>query len=243
MLLAAFLVTQVANAITTSYLHRGLTHRALTVHPVVNGFCRFYLWVATGMRVREWVAVHRKHHAFTDQPEDPHSPAQVGFWRVQLGNVGLYRTAARDPENIRRYAKDLPQTTLDRWFLDRAFLGLAVGTTILTVFLFLIGFPVWVGLLAALIHAFSYIMLSGSINAVGHWFGKRPYDNSATNNQWLALMTAGEGLHNNHHAAPTSARFSLHDGELDPGWWLIATLRRLHLAEVRHDEVHLKRAA
>jgi stearoyl-CoA desaturase (delta-9 desaturase) len=86
-------------------------------------------------------------------------------------------------------------------------------------------------------------MLSGSINAVGHTFGKQPYPNSATNVQALALVTAGEGLHNNHHAAPTSARFALAKGEIDPGWWFVRLLVKLHLAEVRHDDVHLKTAA
>jgi stearoyl-CoA desaturase (delta-9 desaturase) len=81
-------------------------------------------------------------------------------------------------------------------------------------------------------------MLSASINAVGHRYGARPHENSATNGQVLALVTAGEGLHNNHHAAPTSARFSLEAGEVDPGWWVVRSLVALHLARVRHDDVH-----
>jgi stearoyl-CoA desaturase (delta-9 desaturase) len=105
-----------------------------------------------------------------------------------------------------------------------------------------LGFPVWVGVVAALLHAGMYVLLSGAINAVGHTFGKRPHDNSATNFQLLALITSGEGLHNNHHAAPTSARFALQRGEIDPGWWIVRTLTALKLAEVRHDEVHLKAA-
>ena len=104
----------------------------------------------------------------------------------------------------------------------------------------LLGFPLWVGFLAAGIHAVSYVMLSGAINAIGHRLGKQPYRNSATNGQMLALMTAGEGLHNNHHAAPTSARFSLHRGEIDPGWFFVRTLVFLRLAQVRHDDVKLK---
>jgi stearoyl-CoA desaturase (delta-9 desaturase) len=86
-------------------------------------------------------------------------------------------------------------------------------------------------------------MLSGAINAIGHTSGKRPYENSATNLQALAFITAGEGLHNNHHAAPTSAKFALHKGEIDPGSWLVRVLVKLHLAEVRHEDVHMKTAA
>jgi len=104
-IIAAFLVTQLAIFTTTVYLHRSLTHRALTVHPIAAFPCRVVIWMTTGMRPREWVAVHRKHHASTDTAEDPHSPMVVGFWRVQLGNVGLYKRAARDDEMVRKYAR------------------------------------------------------------------------------------------------------------------------------------------
>jgi stearoyl-CoA desaturase (Delta-9 desaturase) len=239
---AAFLVTQFATAVTTVYLHRSLSHRALTVHPVVALPFRGIIWITTGMRPREWVAVHRKHHAQTDTPEDPHSPKVVGFWRVQLGNVGLYKKVAADELNTRKYARDIPRDNLDRLFFDRALLGLGVGIAILVVGLWALGFPVWVGFLAAGLHAVMYVMLSGAINAVGHTYGKRPYDNSATNGQLLALMTSGEGLHNNHHAAPTSAKFALQRGELDPGWWFVRLLTACKLARIRHEEVHLKAA-
>jgi stearoyl-CoA desaturase (delta-9 desaturase) len=240
---AAFIVTQLATAVTTVYLHRSLSHRALTVHPAVALPCRTFLWITTGMRPREWVAVHRKHHAATDTVEDPHSPKVVGFWRVQLGNVGLYKKVAADQANTRKYARDIPRDNLDRWFFDRAFLGLAVGITVLVTLMWGLGFGLVTGFLAAGIHAVMYVMLSGSINAVGHTFGKRPHDNSATNFQLLALVTSGEGLHNNHHAAPTSARFALQKGEVDPGWWLVRTLTALKLARVRHEDVHLKATA
>jgi stearoyl-CoA desaturase (Delta-9 desaturase) len=239
---AAFVVTQIAIFVTTVYLHRALSHRALTVHPVAALPFRTIIWMTTGMRPREWVAVHRKHHAQTDTPEDPHSPAVVGFWRVQLGNVGLYKKVAADQLNTRKYARDIPPDNFDRLFFDRALLGLGVGIAILVVGLWALGFPLWVGFLAAGVHAVAYVMLSGAINAVGHTYGKRPYDNSATNFQLLALVTAGEGLHNNHHAAPTSARFALHRGEVDPGSWLVRVLTACRLARTRHDEVHLKAA-
>ncbi|HWS46158.1 MAG TPA: fatty acid desaturase [Acidimicrobiia bacterium] len=242
-IVAGLVVTQAATAATTVYLHRGLAHRALTLRSAATLPFRVVVWITTGIRPRQWVAVHRKHHASTDTPEDPHSPAQVGFWRVQLGNVGLYRRAAADPANLRKYARDVPPDRLDRALFDHAFVGLAIGISILVTVMWGLGFGLLVGFLAAGVHAVTYLMMSGSINAVGHTFGKKPYPNSATNMQSLALATGGEGLHNNHHAAPTSARFALNAGEIDPGWWLIRALVALRLAQVRHDDVHLKTAA
>jgi stearoyl-CoA desaturase (delta-9 desaturase) len=241
--IAAFVVTQAAIFATTIYLHRGLTHRALSVRPALAYPSRVAIWITTGMRPREWVAVHRKHHAATDTAEDPHSPIVQGFWRVQLGNVGLYKRAAADKELVRKYARDIPRDDLDRYAFDHALLGLAIGISLLVAVMWALGFGLVTGFVAAGLHAVLYLMLAGAINAVGHQFGSRPYDNSATNLKSLALVTGGEGLHNNHHAAPTSARFSLHDGELDPGWWLVRVFAALHLVHVRHDDVHLKTAA
>lgn len=236
-------VTQVALFVTTVYLHRGLAHRAIGVGGAAELTFRVIIWITTGMKPREWAAIHRKHHAATDTSEDPHSPIVHGFWRVQLGNVGLYRTAAKNELIARKYARDLPADRLDRVLFDHALPGLAIGIGILVAFTTFIGAGPWVGLLAAGLHAILYVTLAGAINAIGHRFGRRPYDNSATNAQWLALLTAGEGFHNNHHAAPTSARFSLHRGELDPGWWMVCGLRRFGFVTIRHDEVKLKHVA
>jgi stearoyl-CoA desaturase (delta-9 desaturase) len=229
-LVAAMLVTQAATFATTVYLHRALAHRALQVHPRVAMVFRVVVWTMTGIAPRAWVAVHRKHHAFSDTPEDPHSPVVLGFWAVQLGNVKLYRDTIRDGVTVTKYSKDLPPDRLDRVLFDHALVGLSIGIGFLVVVL---GWQT--GLLAA--------GTSAAINAVGHSFGKRPYANLATNNQWLALISAGEGLHNNHHAAPTSARFALDRGQIDPGWWLVRLLVRSDLASVRHEELKLKQPA
>jgi stearoyl-CoA desaturase (delta-9 desaturase) len=242
-IVAALIVTQCATAATTVYLHRALTHRAMTVRPEAALPFRFVIWITTGMKPREWVAVHRKHHATTDTIDDPHSPKIVGFWRVQLGNVGLYKKVAADEVNTRKYARDIRTDRLDAMFFDHALFGLGLGIAILVTVMWGLGFGLLVGFLAAGIHMVMYLMMSGAINAVGHTYGKRPYDNSATNGQALALLTGGEGLHNNHHAAPTSARFSLHKGEIDPGWYLVKALVFLRLAHVRHEDVKLKNAA
>jgi stearoyl-CoA desaturase (delta-9 desaturase) len=233
-LLVSVAVTQVAIFTTTVYLHRVLAHRAVTLSPGVTRVCRLITWVTTGIRPRQWVAVHRKHHAHTDVEGDPHSPLLLGFTWVQLGNVVLYRRAITK-ETVARYARDLPPDRLDRSLFDHAILGLSLGIVALCVL-----FGPWLGLLAALVHAASYLLLSGAVNAIGHLRGRRPHANLAGNSQWLAWLTAGEGLHNNHHAAPTSARLALARGEIDPGWWVIRALRRLGWAQVRHEQPRIK---
>jgi stearoyl-CoA desaturase (Delta-9 desaturase) len=237
-LVVGFLVCQLATLATTVYLHRTLSHRAITMRPWLAAVFRPILWITTGIRPREWVAVHRKHHAYTDVDGDPHSPKLLGWPAVQFGNIGLYRKVASDPQQVRRYARDLPQDRWDRVLFDRAWLGLAVGITFLVVV-----FGPLVGLLAAGIHAGMYLGLNAAVNAITHTFGKQPYDNTATNLQSLAFLTLGEGLHNNHHAAPTSAKFSLKKGEIDLAWPLIATWRRLGWVTIRHEDAKLKQPA
>lgn len=229
---------QVSLFLTTLYLHRTLSHRAITLAPGVTALCRVLLWVSTGIRPRQWAAVHRKHHAYTDVEGDPHSPVLSGFAAIQFGNAYLYRKVARDPETVRRYTRDIPPDRWDRLFFDHALVGLAIGVGLLVV---LLGWEV--ALVAAAVHTVSYLMLNAAINAVGHSFGKRPHENLATNNQWLAWLTAGEGLHNNHHAAPTSARLSLGRRELDPGWWVIRALQWRGWASVRHTETRFRKVS
>jgi stearoyl-CoA desaturase (delta-9 desaturase) len=232
----AVVVTQVALLTTTVYLHRGITHRALVAHPALAFVCRLVVWLTTGMRPREWAAVHRRHHAATDTPEDPHSPIQEGFWRVQLMNAAMYRRVARDGVTVKKYARDLPPDRLDRFAFDHAFLGLGVGTTLLCVAFTIAYGPWWgvgLGFFAAILHAVGYLGLSGAVNAVGHTFGRRPNPNSATNGWLLALLTWGEGLHNNHHDRPTSARFSRRAWPFDHAWWGIRLLTLVRLIRIR----------
>jgi stearoyl-CoA desaturase (Delta-9 desaturase) len=131
----SFVLTQVAIFTTTIYLHRCLTHRAVTFAPPVAAVFRLLTWLTTGIRPRQWVAVHRKHHAHTDTEEDPHSPVVLGWWRVQLTNVALYRRAAADPAVVAKYAKDLPATRLDRVLFDHAIVGLGLLVAGLVLFL------------------------------------------------------------------------------------------------------------
>src|SRR2546423_6100274 len=232
---AGFAVTQIGILITTVWLHRGLSHRGLSTAPWLTWVFRVLLWITTGIRPRQWVAVHRKHHAYTDVEGDPHSPILEGFAQVQFGNVALYRKVAKDEDVVARYARDLAPDRWDRIFFDHALFGLSFGIAILVLV-----FGWKVGLLAAGLHTVMYLLLSGSINAIGHTFGSQPHPNTSRNNQWLAWLTVGEGLHNNHHAAPTSAKFAMQRGEIDPAWPLIHFCEKRGWMTVRHAEARLK---
>jgi stearoyl-CoA desaturase (delta-9 desaturase) len=229
-IVVGFAASQVGTMVTTIYLHRTLAHRSLRLSPGVAFAGRVLVWLTSGIRPREWAAVHRRHHAFTDTDGDPHSPKVLGWARVQLTNAKLYRQAARDGVTVPRYARDIPADRWDRVLFDRSWLGLTLGLVLL---MLLLG-PVW-GAVAGLLHVVFYLELNAAVNAIAHTFGRRPHDNSATNLQWLAFVTAGEGLHNNHHAAPTTARLSFRRGEFDPAWPVIRLLKGVGWANVRHD--------
>jgi stearoyl-CoA desaturase (delta-9 desaturase) len=225
-LVVAAILIQVAVFGTTIYLHRAATHRALTLHPGVAWLFRMTLWLTTGISTKEWVAVHRKHHAFTDEEGDPHSPLLKGFWAVQLGNVYYYVKESKNPDVIERYARDIKEDWWDRTFFQYGILGLGTGTIGLCAIM-----GVGWGLLAAGIHATMYVfVLSSSINGLCHKVGYRNFDNTATNLQSIAFLTGGEGLHNNHHAYPRSPKFSFRPTEFDPAWPVIRLLIALRLA-------------
>lgn len=225
-LASSAVVIQVAVFSTTIFLHRTATHKALIVHPAVEWAFKFALWLTTGIHTKEWVAVHRKHHAFTDEEGDPHSPALEGFWKVQLGNVFYYMRELRKTDVVERYARDIKEGWWDRHVFRHGLAGLVIGTTALCAVLGL----GW-GLLAAAIHAVMYVfVLSSSINGLCHHVGYKNFDNTATNIRLVALLTGGEGLHNNHHGYPRSPKFSFRRSEFDPAWPVIKLLIALRLA-------------
>jgi stearoyl-CoA desaturase (delta-9 desaturase) len=173
------------------------------------------------------VAVHRKHHAFTDQEGDPHSPKLLGFWQVQLGNVYYYMKEVKKPDTIERYARDIDEGWWDKHVFRHGLAGLAIGILILVAVL-----GVGWGLLAAGIHAVMYVfVLSSSINGLCHSVGYKNFDNTATNLRSIALLTGGEGLHNNHHGYPRSPKFSFKGSEFDPAWPVIKLLIAVGLAK------------
>lgn len=229
---------QLATFTTTIYLHRGLAHRGLRFSRATALAFRAILWLVTGIVPRRWVAVHRKHHRFTDVEGDPHSPMLVGYWKVQLFNYWLYKREARKEETVAEYAADLAPERLDRALFDRSLVGPALMLGILWV-------PYGIGSAGAIfgISAVSYVIASAAINALGHSVGKRPFPNTATNLRWLAILSAGEGLHNNHHARPGSARFSARAWEPDMAWPVIRLMERARLVYSVKEAPPRERAA
>ena len=229
----AVALTQVAVIATSIYLHRALAHRALRLHATTDLVFRVVLWLTTGQCRQQWVAVHRKHHAFADREGDPHSPQLLGFWRVQLFNVYYYIRECRNAETIATYARDLPEDRLDRAVFSRGVLGLGVGLTGLCLVVGL-----WPGLLAGLLHTILYVfVLAPLINALGHWHGRQNFANTAFNRRILGWITGGESLHNNHHAHPRSPKFSVRRAEFDPSWLVIRALALLRLLAIEGTPV------
>jgi len=227
-LIVGVILTQVAVIATSIYLHRTLAHRSLRLHPVADVVFRTILWLTTGLRRQHWVAVHRKHHAFSDREGDPHSPRRLGFWRVQLFNVYYYVRECRNAQTIATFAPDLREDRLDRAVFSHGGLGLAIGVTLLCA---LIG--LWPGLLASLIHTILYVvLLAPLINALGHFRGGQNFDNTAYNWRIFAWLTGGESLHNNHHAFPRSPKFSVRGTELDPAWLIIRVLAATRMVAI-----------
>jgi stearoyl-CoA desaturase (Delta-9 desaturase) len=220
-------LSQLAGLITTVYLHRVLAHKAFRLHPALIVLMRIGTWMFTIVSPREWVAVHRKHHNFSDVEGDPHSPHIEGYWQIMIANVYYYKREARNDNTLEKYAADLPHDRLDKFLFRYPELGF-VFTGALLVLLMGLG-P---GLVALTVHTVVYIVLNAAINGAGHTFGYKSFENDATNLKLLALVTFGEGLHNNHHARPASPKLSAFEGEIDPAWPVIRLLQKVRLAEV-----------
>ncbi len=222
-------ILQLSTLATTIYLHRTITHRGLELHPAAAFLMHLELFIFTGVSPRHWAAVHRKHHHFSDQEGDPHSPRLLGLWKVLLGNYHYYKKEASNPETVRKYTPDYKPDAIDR-------LGIKHGELLgLGIFLLMFGW-VW-GAVAWLIHVVLYLTINAMINGLGHVVGYRNYQNEATNLQWLAWISSGEGLHNNHHEYPSSARFSMRRGEVDLAWPVILLLEKTGLAKVKPQPI------
>jgi len=224
-------LTHVTIASVTIFLHRHQAHRGLALHPAVSHFFRFWLWLTTGMVTREWVAIHRKHHATTETAADPHSPQIHGIRKVLLEGSELYRAESANAATIRQYGRGTPDDWIERHlYTKHSVLGVGVMLAIDLVLFGPIGLTIW-----AVQMLWIPIFAAGVINGIGHYWGYRnfaPYDASRNIVPW-GLLIGGEELHNNHHAYASSARFSSRWWEFDIGWMYIRTLEILHFAKVR----------
>jgi stearoyl-CoA desaturase (delta-9 desaturase) len=231
LVLLTLALTHVTIASVTIYLHRAQAHRALDLHPAVAHFFRLWLWLTTGMVTAEWVAIHRRHHARCETPDDPHSPQVLGLRKVLWEGAELYRQAAADPALVARYRHGTPDDWLERRIYSRYRWQ---GPTIVLIVDFLLfgaaGVAIW-----AVQMVWIPFWAAGVINGVGHYWGYRNFESpdAATNIVPWGILIGGEELHNNHHAFPSSARLSSRWWEFDIGWLYIRLLEILRLAKVR----------
>ena len=229
--LYTLLTTHITIAAVTLFLHRAQAHRSLDLHPVVSHFFRLWLWLGTGMVTKEWVAIHRKHHAKCETADDPHSPVAHGIRKVFFEGSELYRAEAKNRETISKYGHNTPDDWVERNLYSR-FTWQGVGLMMVAnLWLFgAAGLAVW-----AVQMVWIPIMAAGVINGFGHHTGYRNFESpdASTNVLPWGLIIGGEELHNNHHTYPTSAKFSVKPFEFDIGWLYISIMAKLGLATVR----------
>lgn len=225
------IVTHITIAAVTIFLHRYQAHRALELHPAVSHFFRFWLWLTTGMVTREWVAIHRKHHAACETEDDPHSPQVRGLRKVLLEGAELYREASRNRETLDRYGRGTPDDWLERQvYTGRRNRGVSIMLLLNLLLLGPIGLSIW-----AIQMLWIPLWAAGVINGVGHALGYRNFQSpdASTNIVPWGILIGGEELHNNHHAYPASAKLSSRWWEFDIGWFYIRALEIVRLARVK----------
>jgi stearoyl-CoA desaturase (delta-9 desaturase) len=231
-ILYTLILTHITIICVTLYLHRSQAHRSVTFHPVIAHFMRLWLWLTTGMVTKEWVAIHRAHHRYTDNPSmDPHSPHRYGIWYVLFNGARLYNKAARDRNLVHTYGAGTPNDWIENnLYTPHNFLGVGI---LLLISILLFG---WIGLL---VWAIQMIWIpfhaAGIINGIGHYFGYRNWqtDDRSTNIVPFGFWIGGEELHNNHHNSPASPKLSNKWYEIDLGWIYIKLLSLIGLAVIK----------
>ncbi|MEO7150060.1 MAG: fatty acid desaturase [Rhodanobacteraceae bacterium] len=232
LVIALFLLisTQLTIFSVTLYLHRSQAHRGVDFHPALAHFFRFWSWLTTGMITKEWVAVHRKHHAHCETEEDPHSPQIVGIRKVFFEGVELYRSATANAADMEKYGRGTPDDWMERnVYATHSSLGPTLMALICVTLFGVGGMAIW-----AVQALWIPIWAAGVVNGIGHWWGYRNFEttDTATNLTPWGFWVGGEELHNNHHAFPSSAKFALRKFEFDIGWAVIRVCQRLGLAKV-----------
>lgn len=220
------------NVATTIYLHRSMTHRGVHLNPLVSVPMRLWLWLSTGIVTKEWVACHRKHHAFADREGDPHSPVLLGIRSILFYGWQHYRRGVREPGLLEKYGKGCPNDWLERWVFSR----LSFSGVFLMLLVDVVLFDLWWGIAIWVVQVIWMPILGGLVNGVGHWWGYRNYEvkDESRNFFPFGLLLGGEELHNNHHADPHSARFRRRWFEFDVGWIYLRVLSLFRLAKVEH---------
>ena len=240
-LLFTLVTTHITIAAVTIFLHRAQAHRALELGPVPSHFFRFWLWLSTGMVTKEWVAIHRKHHAKCETADDPHSPVTRGIDTVLLRGSELYRAEAKNQDTLAKYGHNTPDDWIERNLYTR-YSWQGVGLLLIVDLLLFgaIGATVW-----AVQMLWIPITAAGIINGIGHYWGYRNFEASdaSTNISPWGIVIGGEELHNNHHTYPTSAKLSVKPYEFDIGWLYIRILETLGWAKVRKTPPKLELGA
>ena len=236
--LVTIVMTHITIAAVTIFLHRAQAHRALELHSIPSHFFRFWLWLTTGMVTKEWVAIHRKHHAKCETDEDPHSPQTRGIKTVFFTGSELYRAEAKNLETLAKFGLGTPNDWIERnLYTPFSWQGVGVMLIIDLMLFGAIGATVW-----AVQMLWIPITAAGIINGIGHWWGYRNFESpdASTNVGPWGIVIGGEELHNNHHTYPTSAKLSVKPYEFDIGWAYIRGLESLGLAKVRKTPPMLK---
>jgi stearoyl-CoA desaturase (delta-9 desaturase) len=226
------LVTHITIICVTIYLHRGQAHKGLIFHPILEHFMRFWLWLTTGMVTKQWVAIHRKHHRYSDVAGDPHSPQVFGIWNVLFKGAALYHEASKDKDMVNTYGVGTPDDWLEHnIYSTHSRLGVSI------LLLFSIWLWGWIGALVWLIQMLWIpFWAAGVVNGLGHYFGYRNGESKdySKNISPFGIIIGGEELHNNHHLNPASPRLSRRWFELDMGWIYIQFFRMIGLLKLRN---------
>ena len=230
-LLYTLIVTHITIACVTLFLHRGQAHKSVEFQPVIEHFMRAWLWLTTGMVTKQWVAIHRKHHRYSDRAGDPHSPHVYGIGRVFFKGAMLYHAASKDKDMVGTYGRGTPADWVERnIYTPHSRLGIGLVLVLNTVM-----FGWWGPVIWGIQMIWIPLWAAGVINGLGHWAGYRngeTRDLSRNLVPW-GIVVGGEELHNNHHLNPASARLSRRWWEFDIGWMYICILRALRLATVK----------
>jgi len=224
-------LTHITIAAVTIYLHRHQAHRSMDLHPLPAHFFRLWLWLTTGMQTKAWAAIHRKHHAKCETPEDPHSPQTRGIRTVFWQGAELYRAEARNSETLAKYGHGTPNDWVENHVYSRfPWQGLGVMLIINLALFGVVGLSIW-----AIQMMWIPVTAAGIINGIGHYWGYRNFEaaDASTNISPWGILIGGEELHNNHHTYPTSAKLSVKPYEFDIGWLYIRILETLGMATVK----------